>query len=83
LPVGSSAISAHGPLVDKAIAQDEIINRTLQLARAEYTVMPCFAFHQPVDYLYETLPPDFGGPPILLTEALGDSAGWHARQLSG
>jgi hypothetical protein len=51
-------------LVDDTIAQDEIINRTLQLARAEYTVMPRFALHQPVDYLYETLPPDFGGPPI-------------------
>lgn len=58
--------------VDKAVAQamsareNDIINRTLQFARAEYTVMPRFAFHQPLDYLHDTLPPDFGGPPVVL-----------------
>ena len=52
--------------LELARRENEIINRTLQLARAEYTVMPRFAFHQPLDYLYDTLPPDFGGPPILV-----------------
>jgi len=28
--------------------------------RAEYTVMPRFSFHQPLDYLAETFPPNFG-----------------------
>jgi SAM-dependent methyltransferase len=46
--------------------ENEVINRTLQIARSEYTVMPRFAFHQPLDYLYDTLPPDFGSPPIFV-----------------
>jgi ubiquinone/menaquinone biosynthesis C-methylase UbiE len=58
--------------VAKAIAEtmpardNEIIDRTLQMARAEYTMMPRFAFHQPLDYLYDTLPPDFGGAPMFV-----------------
>jgi SAM-dependent methyltransferase len=56
--------------IDNAVAallrqkEDDIVNRALQMTRSEYTVMPRFAFHQPLDYLVDTLPPDFGGPPI-------------------
>jgi hypothetical protein len=58
--------------VDTAIAhtmperEHDVINKALQLTRAEYTVMPRFAFHQPIDYLQDTVPPDFGGPPIFV-----------------
>jgi hypothetical protein len=34
----------------------------LSRVRAEYTVMPRFAFHQPLDYHESTLPPIFGSP---------------------
>ena len=36
-----------------------IINRTAQMLRAEYTVMPRFGFHQPIDYLTDTAAPAF------------------------
>jgi SAM-dependent methyltransferase len=37
----------------------EVIDRTLWVVRNEYTVMPRFGFHQPLDYYKETFPPDF------------------------
>lgn len=45
--------------------RQQVINETATLLRSEYTVMPRFAFHQPLDYLYDTPPPLFD-PPILL-----------------
>ena len=64
----SSIESAAEVAVSKLLAEhsNAIINQTLQMARSEYTVMPRFAFHQPLDYLIDTLPPDFGGPPIFV-----------------
>jgi SAM-dependent methyltransferase len=38
------------------------IEETLNRVRAEYTVMPRFGFHQPLDYLPLTLPPSFETP---------------------
>lgn len=37
----------------------------MQALRAEYTVMPRFGFHQPLDYDLVTLPPDFE-PPVFV-----------------
>lgn len=56
--------------VDDAVAaaisarEISLINRAIEGVRAEYTVMPRFGFHQPLDYTVDTSPPDFGGPPI-------------------
>ncbi len=36
------------------------IETTLSMVRAEYTVMPRFCFHQPIDYHQDSLPPTFG-----------------------
>lgn len=47
-----------------------IVNRTLYMTRSEYTVMPRFAFHQPLDYLSDTLPPKFAPPVTVQGEAL-------------
>jgi SAM-dependent methyltransferase len=38
------------------------INRSLHMVRTEYTVMPRFGFHQPLDYHMDTFPPDFDSP---------------------
>lgn len=51
-------------------AAAEIVDRTLTMVRAEYTVMPRFAFHQPLDYLMDTLPPDFAAPVMVPGEPL-------------
>lgn len=56
-----AAFAAH-----EVAREHAIINRTLTMTRSEYTVMPRFAFHQPLDYLWDTLPPDFGGPAVLV-----------------
>ena len=42
-----------------------IIERTLQMVRQEYTVMPRFGFHQPLDYAMDTLPVAFE-PPVFV-----------------
>ena len=46
--------------------------KTLALSeiRKEYTIMPRFAFHQPLDYELETWPAKFGIPVRLLSEPL-------------
>jgi SAM-dependent methyltransferase len=36
------------------------VEQAAQLLRAEYTVMPRFGFHQPIDYLKDSPPPNFG-----------------------
>lgn len=43
--------------------------------RSEYTVMPRFGFHQPLDYHESTLPPVFGTPIIVQGEPLPVPAG--------
>lgn len=47
----------------------------LSRVRAEYTVMPRFAFHQPLDYHESTLPPIFGSPVMVPGESLPVPAG--------
>jgi SAM-dependent methyltransferase len=44
--------------------------RAVDLIRREFTVMPRFAFHQPLDYRMETLPPDFEAPIVVPGEEL-------------
>ncbi len=51
--------------------------------RAEYTVMPRFAFHQPIDYLFDSPPPEF--EPVVLVSgeklplpAIADRMGYPA-----
>jgi SAM-dependent methyltransferase len=46
------------------------IEQALTMVRAEYTVMPRFGFHQPIDYLETTIPPVFGPPVAVPGEAL-------------
>ncbi|MBX9594761.1 MAG: class I SAM-dependent methyltransferase [Roseomonas sp.] len=46
------------------------IEQALTMVRAEYTVMPRFGFHQPIDYLETTIPPAFGPPVSVPGEAL-------------
>lgn len=41
------------------------VEAVMQSVRAEYTVLPRFAYHQPLDYLRETLPPKFD-PPVFV-----------------
>lgn len=38
------------------------IEQTLTMVRAEYTVLPRFGFHQPLDYDLDSLPPHFDPP---------------------
>lgn len=40
----------------------ELREHLMQQVRDEYTVMPRFGFHQPLDYLKVTLPPSFAPP---------------------
>jgi SAM-dependent methyltransferase len=49
---------------------DARIERTLTMMRAEYTVLPRFGFHQPLDYDQDSLPPHFDPPVILPDESL-------------
>jgi len=51
-------------------AVEESINRTAHMLRAEYTVMPRFGFHQPLDYNNETFPPAFESPVTVAGEDL-------------
>ena len=53
-----------------AAGVDEAIERTATMLRAEYTVMPRFGFHQPLDYMMDTVPPDFAAPTIVPGEPL-------------
>jgi SAM-dependent methyltransferase len=45
-----------------AVARDQVAHDIMQALRAEYTVMPRFGFHQPLDYDLATLPPVFDPP---------------------
>lgn len=58
--------------IDPAMTRQrrETIEQTLAMTRAEYTVMPRFAFHQPLDYLAETPAPAFGPPVTVPGEPL-------------
>lgn len=47
------------------VVKREIIERTLTMVRHEYTVMPRFGFHQPLDYYMDT-PPVLFDPPVFL-----------------
>jgi SAM-dependent methyltransferase len=40
----------------------ETVERALWMVRQEYTVMPRFGFHQPLDYNMDTFPPRFDDP---------------------
>jgi SAM-dependent methyltransferase len=59
--------------------RDQLISmlseKIMQRVRAEYTVMPRFGFHQPLDYHESTLPPIFGVPIIVQGEPLPVPAG--------
>ena len=45
-------------------------NTVMQLVRSEYTVLPRFGFHQPLDYGMDTFPPDFDAPVKLASDPL-------------
>lgn len=47
----------------------------MQRVRQEYTVMPRFGFHQPLDYHETTVPPVFGAPVMVHGEPLPVPAG--------
>ncbi len=42
--------------------ENAIVERTLSMVRSEYTVMPRFGFHQPLDYYLDTPPVKFEAP---------------------
>lgn len=48
----------------------EIIEHTLQMVRQEYTVMPRFGYHQPIDYYMDTFPVPFEPPVFVEGETL-------------
>ena len=50
----------------KECSADEILDRV----RSEYTVMPRFGFHQPLDYMDVTLPPQFDE--VIVAQSLSD-----------
>jgi SAM-dependent methyltransferase len=50
--------------------KDAFAQSIMQSLRAEYTVMPRFGFHQPLDYNMVTLPPPFEAPVIVEGEPL-------------
>lgn len=62
--MSSRLFKAAEPTAAGASVQDvaRLIEQSLNEVRAEFTVMPRFAFHQPLDYLATTLPPDLGSP---------------------
>ncbi len=49
---------------------DRAVQRALEAVRSEYTVLPRFAYHLPMDYAAETLPPVFDPPVIVEGESL-------------
>ena len=53
----TSLADAVGSQIDSK--RSEIIEQTLTMVRSEYTVMPRFFFHQPMDYLLTTPEPDY------------------------
>jgi SAM-dependent methyltransferase len=55
--------AAH--LISDGDIKRSIIEEAAQLLRAEFTVMPRFAYHQPIDYHLDSPPPTFE-PPIFL-----------------
>ncbi len=67
--IKSIAFRAANLLRDEALTP-LVVEQVAQLLRAEYTVMPRFAFHQPIDYLRDSPPPDFEPPIVLPGEAL-------------
>jgi len=48
-----------GVQLASAKVSQEDIDRIANLLRAEYTVMPRFGYHQPMDYLLDSFPPRF------------------------
>jgi SAM-dependent methyltransferase len=63
-----------------------IVERTLSMVRNEYTVMPRFGFHQPLDYQLETLPVKFEEPleipgERLLVPASNDRMGYSPNDV--
>ena len=55
--------AAH--LISDGDIKHAIIEEAAQLLRAEFTVMPRFAYHQPIDYHRDSPPPTFE-PPVFL-----------------
>jgi ubiquinone/menaquinone biosynthesis C-methylase UbiE len=53
-------ISLNGKMPEDR--ETAIVERTLSMVRSEYTVMPRFGFHQPLDYYLDTLPAKFESP---------------------
>lgn len=52
----------HKPAPERMDAYGELGEGILARVRAEYTVMPRFAFHQPLDYHEQTYAPEFDEP---------------------
>ncbi len=60
---------ASDTLNDSDVAS-QVAEQAVRRMRAEYTVMPRFAFHQPTDYLMESAPPEFDPPVFVAGEHL-------------
>ena len=76
LEVRLSALNCDGsvtghrsPLDDEAIV-GESVQRALEAVRSEYTLLPRFAYHLPLDYEDQTVPPQFEPPVWVEGEAL-------------
>lgn len=54
----------------QAEGRSETIETALSMVRGEYTVLPRFLFHQPLDYHEDSLPPEFEPVVMLPGEAL-------------
>jgi SAM-dependent methyltransferase len=54
--------SGSAEQIDAELNARAIIERTLWMVRTEYTVMPRFGFHQPLDYDLDTVPARFEPP---------------------
>jgi SAM-dependent methyltransferase len=55
---------------DDVISNQQALERGMQQLRDEYTVLPRFAYHQPLDYNVVTMPPPFAPPVWVEGEAL-------------
>ncbi len=54
--------SPPGDANERADDERRMVERALEAVRSEYTVMPRFGFHQPLDYHLDTLPVQFEAP---------------------
>jgi SAM-dependent methyltransferase len=65
----NTELPVAGPTMTGDQARD-IVERTLYMVRQEYTVMPRFGFHQPLNYLFDTFPVKFEPPVVVPDEPL-------------